>query len=76
MEYMESAMEDRFEKMERHRDDIWAEAGLVAEKHLKDANRNSELLPEKNDNPYPVGVWQFEEWEAAYEHYVMTGLGY
>jgi hypothetical protein len=73
---MENAMESHFEKMERHRDDIWAEAGLVAEKNLKHAKHNSEILPEKNDNPYPIGVWQYVEWETAYEHYINTGLGY
>jgi hypothetical protein len=76
MEYMESAMQSYFENMEHQREDVWDEAKEKAREHLFNAQMNSELLPEKNGNPYVEGEWQYEEWEASYEHYIMSGLGY
>ncbi len=75
-EHMESAMESYFENMERQRQDVWDEAKEQARNHLFEANMNSELLPKENGNPYDYGTWQNTEWEASYEHYIMSGLGY
>lgn len=76
MEHMDSAMQGYFEATERQRQDVWDEAKERARDHLFNAQMNSELLPEKNDNPYDEGTWQHTEYEASYEHYIMSGLGY
>lgn len=76
MEYMESAMQSYMEAMELQRQEVWDEAKEKAREHLFNANMNSELLPEKNGNPHDEGTWQHTEWEASYEHHIMSGLGY
>lgn len=76
MEYMEARMQDHFEAMERQRQDVWDEAKLKAVYHLFKAQMNSELLPEINENPYDEGTWQHTEYEASYEHTIMSVLGY
>ncbi len=76
MEYMENAMQSWFEAMEHQREAVWDEAKEKACEHLFNAQMNSELLPEDNENPYAEGEWQYDEYEASYEHYVMSGLGY
>lgn len=76
MEYMENAMQGYLDNMERQREDVWDSAKEAAKDHLFTATSNAELLPKENGNPHQNGTWEHEEWEAAYEHYIMTGLGY
>lgn len=76
MEYMEARMQDHFDGMSASQQAVWEEAREQAKGHLFVSTSNAELLPEKNGNPYLNGSWMYDEWEAAYEHYIMTGLGY
>lgn len=76
MEHMEARMQDHFDGMSANQSYVWKEARDKAREHLFNATANAELLPEENGNPYLIGCWMYDEWEAAYEHYIMTGLGY
>lgn len=57
-------------------DAIWDAAKREAKRHLGEA-AISGLPPEFiTNNQHTVGSVEYEEYEAAFEHYIMTGLGY
>jgi hypothetical protein len=57
-------------------DSIWDEARKEAKDQLGEA-AISGMPPEFiANNPYEKGTPQHEEYEAAFEHFIMTGLGY
>ena len=57
-------------------DDIWDSARGEAESQLGKA-AISGLPPEFiANNPYAIGTPEAEEYEAAFEHFIMSGLGY
>jgi len=57
-------------------DDIWDSARCEAEGQLGKA-AISGLPPEFiANNPYAIGTPESEEYEAAFEHFIMSGLGY
>lgn len=57
-------------------DRVWDEAKAVAKGQLGDAAIDGMPSSFPSMNPYDEGCWQHEEYEAAHEHYIMTGLGY
>lgn len=59
-----------------YRDTVWEEARTVAKGQLGDAALSGMPPDFPSLNPYPKNDWRHEEWEAAHEHYIMTGLGY
>lgn len=57
-------------------DDIWDAARKVAKDQIAEAMFTSMPDDFPSMNPYDKGDWRHDEWEAAHEHYIMTGLGY
>lgn len=57
-------------------DEAWDAARVDARDQLGEA-AISGLPPEFiANNPYPKGTPPHDEYEAAFEHFIMTGLGY
>lgn len=57
-------------------DKIWEEARKEAKDQLGEAyisGMPSEFIAK---NPYTKGTEEHDEYEAAFEHFIMTGLGY
>jgi hypothetical protein len=76
MEYMEAAMQGYMEAMEKQREEVWDEANKRAKDQLGEAYISG-MPPEfPSMNPHQKGEWQHEEWEAAHDHFIMSGLGY
>lgn len=57
-------------------DEIWDNAGKIAKDQIVEAMFTSMPDDFPSMNPYAKEDWRHEEWEAAHEHYIMTGLGY
>lgn len=57
-------------------DEIWEEARREAKDQLGEAFISG-MPPEfVANNPYRKGSEEHDEYEAAFEHFIMTGLGY
>lgn len=66
---MESRMQDHYDAMNAQLDQIWDEARADVKNQFGNENYVSH-------NPYDEGTAYHAEYEDAFEHYVMTVLGY
>jgi hypothetical protein len=58
-------------------DAIWDEAKAIAKDQLGEAALGGTYDSDfPSMNPYAKGTLRHEEYEAAHEHFIMTGLGY
>lgn len=76
MEYMEAKMQDQYEGAEQEREAIWDEVRRLAKDQIGESAISGMPPDFPSNNPHSAGTWRHEEWEAAHEHYIMTGLGY
>lgn len=57
-------------------DEIWEAARREAKDQLGEASISGMPTAFVANNPHDRGTAEHEEYEAAFEHFIMTGLGY